>query len=108
MNKNVRAIAITYTLRLNRLVILLGVVTLCSLLLYGVFLLQAVGHTAKRAEAGREIKALTSELSGMQARYLSYTREVSPKRAAELGFVKPTEISTVYATTPRPLSLSGQ
>jgi hypothetical protein len=108
MKRNARAIAITYTMRLNRVVILLAIVTACALLLYGVFLLQAVGHTAKRAEAGREIKALTSELSGMQARYLAYTREVSLERAAELGFVKPTEVSTVFAATPRPLSLSGQ
>ncbi|MDP4020530.1 MAG: hypothetical protein Q8P58_00605 [Candidatus Adlerbacteria bacterium] len=106
--RNARAIAITYTSRLNHIAALLAAVVACSLLLYGLFLLQAVGHTAKRAEAGRETKALTSELSGMQARYLAYTREVSPERAAELGFVKPTEVSTVFASTPRPLSLRGQ
>jgi hypothetical protein len=77
-------------------------------LLYGVFLLEAVGNTAKRSAAERETKTLTAELSTMQAEYLAYTKQVSPERAAQLGFVKPTEVSTVFAANARPLSLVGQ
>ena len=108
MNNRARAIALTYTSRLTRAAALLACVTACALLLYGVFLLEAVGSTAKRAAAEREMKSLTVELSTMQAEYFAYTKEVSPERAAELGFVKPTEVSTVFAATPRPLSLVGQ
>ena len=105
MKRQARAIAIVYTPRLTRVAALLAAVTFCSLLLYGIFLLEAVGSTAKRAEAGREVKALTAELSQMQARNLAHTKTVSPERAAELGFVKPTQVSTVYAAAARPLSL---
>ena len=106
MKRQAQAIAITYTPRLTRAAALMAAVVACSLLLYGIFLLQAVSSTAKRAAAEREIKTLTAELSTMQARYLGLTREVSPERATELGFVKPTEVSTVFAASPRPLSLT--
>ena len=106
--RHARAIALVYTFRLNRAAAIMAVITACSLLLYGVFLLEAVGSTAKRAHAEREMKALTAELSTMQARYLSYTKAMSPEHAEELGFVKPTEVSVVYATTPQPLSRVGQ
>jgi hypothetical protein len=105
MNRKARAIAITYTPRLTRAAVIMAVVTVCSLLLYGIFLLEAVGATAKRADAGREVKQLTAELSSMQAHYLAYTKEVSPERAARLGFVKSTEVSTVVASDQKPLSL---
>ena len=107
MNRNIRAIAITYTPRLNRVAALMAIVVACSLLLYGIFLLEAVSSTAKRASAEREIKTITAELSSMQARYLAVTREVSPERAAALGFVKPTEVTTVYASS-RPLTFSSK
>lgn len=107
MTRHARAIAIVNTPRLYRAAAVMAAVTACSLLMYGVFLLEAVGSTAKRAEAGREIKALTAELSTMQASYLGFTKEVSSERAANLGFVKSTEVSTVY-TSARPLSLVAQ
>lgn len=97
--------ALVYTPRLYRAAAIMAAVTACSLLLYGIFLLEAVGSTARRAHAEREITSVTSELSAMQARYLGFTKEVSPERAEELGFVKSTEVSTVYAAEARPLSL---
>ena len=108
MKNQTRAVALTYTSRLTRAAALLAFVTACALLLYGIFLLEAVDSTAKRSAAGRDMKALAAELSTMQAEYFAYTKEVSPERAAELGFVMPTEVSTVFASTPRPLSLVGQ
>jgi len=102
-----RTIALTYTPYVHRAATLFAAVIVCSLLMYGIFLLEAVSSTAKRAHAEREIKALTSELSTMQSQFLSYTREVSPERATSLGFVTPSEVSTVFAATPRPLSLVG-
>ncbi len=106
MKRTARAIAIVYTPRLHRLTALLAFIVACSLLLYGIFLLEAVSSTAKRAAAEREVKAITTELSTMQARYLAYTKEVSPQSAAELGFVEPQEVSTVYASA-RPLTFSS-
>ena len=108
MKRQARAIAIAYTPRLHRAAALMAAVVACALLLYGIFLLEAVSSTAKRADAGRENKALTAELSTMQARYLAYTKEVSPERAERLGFVKPTEVSTVFASNPRPLTLVSE
>ena len=105
MTRPARAVALVYTPRLHQLSAIMAAIIACSLLLYGVFLLEAVGSTAKRASAEREIKTLTAELSTMQARYLAYTKEVSPERAAALGFVPSTDVSTVFATNPQPLSL---
>lgn len=108
MTKYARAIAVVNTPRLYRAAAVMAAVTVCSLLLYGIFLLEAVGSTAKRAHAEREIKAVTSELSGMQARYLAHTKTISPEQAAALGFVKPTEVATVYAAAASPLSLVSE
>lgn len=76
---------------------LLAGVCALSVFLYGVFLLEAVGHTASRARAAQEIKHLKSELSGLENRYLSAAQDLTPERAAALGFVSPKEITTVYA-----------
>lgn len=105
MKRQARAIAIVYTPRLHRASAVMAAIIATSLLLYGIFLLEAVGSTAKRASAMREIKTLTAELSTMQASYLTHTKAVSPERAEELGFVQSTEVTTVFATNPHPLSL---
>jgi|SRR3989344_806997 len=107
MKRTARAIALTFNPRLHRASALMAFLVVCSLLLYGIFLLEAVGSTAKRASAEREIRTITAELSTMQARYLAYTKEISPERAEALGFVTPTEVSTVYASS-RPLTFSSQ
>ncbi len=107
-SRQAHSIAALYTPRLHRAAAAMAFIIACSLLLYGVFLLTAVSTTAKRASAEREIKTLTTELSTMQARYLAYTKEVSPERATELGFVKSRNISTVFASSPRPLTLGTE
>lgn len=77
---------------------LLAVITAISALLYGIFLLEAVAHTAKRTSAEREVRALTSKLGGLQSQSLARTKDLTLEHATELGFVKPKEVSTVFAT----------
>jgi hypothetical protein len=82
----------------------LGIIAL-ALFLYGIFLLEAVAHTAARAEAERDARQLSANLSSLEMAYLSATRTVTPERAAGLGFVPLKEVSIVYAGT-QTLSLS--
>lgn len=77
---------------------LLAFVCAASVFLYGTFLLLAVGHTASRAHAAQSVKELKSELSVLESRYLTATQSLTPQYAAELGYVRPAEVSTVYAT----------
>ena len=89
-------IAHTHTPYLTRAMALLaGVVALC-VLFYGIFLLEAVGNTARRALAEREIRTLTSELSSLEQTYLSKTREMTLVRAHTLGFVTPAQVTTIF------------
>ncbi len=90
-------VAITIQPYINRMMALCGAVTVIAAFTYGFLLLEAVGHTAERSAAEQEIRHLTSELSMLEARYLSQTREVTPELASALGFVKPIETSVVYA-----------
>ena len=85
---------------------LMGIAAALCLFLYAFFLLEAVAHTASRTQAQAKIHHYTSELSGLEETYLSATRDMTLDRARELGFVTPTEVSTVYVTDPsRALSL---
>lgn len=68
-----------------------------SVFLYGVFLLEAVAHTASRARAANEIKSIKSHLSDLESQYLSATQSLTPERAQALGFVPPASVATVYA-----------
>jgi hypothetical protein len=77
---------------------LLACVCALSAFLYGIFLLEAVGHTASRAHAAQDIRNLKTQLSALESRYLSATQELTPSYAAALGFVAPQSVSTVYAT----------
>ncbi len=80
---------------LSRLAVLL--VTVCAIagFLYGVFLLEAVGQAAARTSAERQIEDLSSQLSALEGQYLAATRELTPERAAMLGYVTPSDVSTV-------------
>ncbi len=69
-----------------------------SVFLYGVFLLEAVGHTANRARAGRAGTEIKAQLSVLEGRYLTATQALTPARATALGFVAPKAVATVYAT----------
>lgn len=94
---------------MTRAAALLGIVAAVSFFLYGFFLLEAVAHTAGRAQAERKIESLTSKLSVLEEEYLTSTKDITLDHARELGFVTPNEVSTVYATDrTRALSVRAQ
>ena len=93
-----KSIAIRYTPYLTAVsTILVGVIAL-SVFLYGVFLLEAVANTAKRANAEHGIMRLGTTVSSLEAQYLTRTREITLESAQALGFVAPKSVTTVYAT----------
>jgi hypothetical protein len=94
-----KSVAITYTSHINRLIACSAVGIALSLLLYGVFLLEAVAHTAARAEAEEEMVVISSRLAVLEEEYLEKTRAISPARAAEFGLTEPVSVTTVYATS---------
>ncbi len=98
MQRNARSIAVAYNPYVNRLAVLLAATIATSALLYGIFLLEAVAHTASRAAVERELRSLTAALGELQTDSLKKTKTLTLARAAELGFVKPTEVATVFAT----------
>jgi hypothetical protein len=75
---------------------LVGLLAL-SVFLYVVFLMLAVQHTAARTTAQRDADALTVHVSSLETQYLAKTKELTPARAAELGFVQPRLVSAVFA-----------
>ena len=92
------SLAIRYTTHLTRAMALLAGVTALAVFLYGIFLLEAVGNTAERSNAERQVHSLTSKVSQLEQQYLIKTKEITPERALALGFVRPTEVTTVVAT----------
>jgi hypothetical protein len=88
-----------WQLYLSRSIAALVSVCALSVFLYVVFLMLAVQHTAARTSAQREVDALTVHLSGLETQYLAKTKELTPARAAELGFVQPHLVSAVFADT---------
>jgi hypothetical protein len=103
-----KKIAIKYNPYLTRVGAVLAAVIALSALLYGIFLLEAVAHTAKRTSMGREIRELTSKIGLMQAQSLAMTKGITPDHARELGFTAPSSVSTVFATeASRSLSRGG-
>jgi hypothetical protein len=101
-----KTIAITYTPYLVKLSALLAAVIIMSVLLYGIFMLEAVAQTAKRTSAERQVRDLASRVSSLEGNYLASTRELTPARAAELGYVTPVKTTTVFASA-NSLSLSA-
>lgn len=102
-----KSIATTATPFLAKLcAVLAACIALCALL-YGIFLLEAVANTAKRTAAEREARVLASSASSLEGQYLASTRELTPARAAELGFVPPATTTTVFASAGS-LSLRGR
>lgn len=98
-----KSIAITYTLYLKRIMAFCTIVVVASAFLYGIFLLEAVGNTAARAKAEREIRTLSSRVGSLEQAYLQKTREITLARAKEMGFVAPKTVTTVLAADPLPL-----
>lgn len=83
---------------LSRMIVVLGVCCTLSVFLYGIFLLMAVTHTASRTEAERQINKISAHLGDIEMTYLTQQKALTPQRAAELGFVKPLTVSTVFAS----------
>ncbi len=76
-----------------------------SVVLYGIFLLEAVGNTAERTRAEREIRKLTSQVSSLEQAYLTHTKDMTLERAEAMGFTPPARVTTVFATVEeQPLS----
>jgi hypothetical protein len=102
------ALAIRYNPYLSRAAgILAGIIAL-ALFMYGVFLLEAVAHTAARTQAQNEIRATKSHLAGLEGQYLDLTKNMDALKAQALGFVAPKEVTTVYASAPKvPLGYLG-
>jgi hypothetical protein len=68
-----------------------------SVFLYGIFLLEAVGNTAERSSAERQIHSLTTKVGSLEAAYLEKTKDMTLARAQSLGFVKASQVTTVFA-----------
>lgn len=101
--------ALTTEHYLGRITALLAFVCAAAILLYGVFLLEAVAHAASQTAAQRHIGQISAELSDLEAQYLLYSQGLTKERAAAMGFVAPKEVTTVFATAAaQALSLRGQ
>ncbi len=98
MNTNTLTLYHTY---LARTTALLAVVCAVSVLLYGIFLLMAVAHTAARTAAQHQVKGLTAQLGEIEMAYLTQQKDITPEHAQTLGFVAPTAVSVVYTSSLR-------
>ncbi len=86
-----------YQLYLTRSIAALAGICVLSVFLYGVFLMLAVEHTASRTALQNKVDSLTVELGSLESQYLQQTREMTPERAHELGFVTPKDTAAVFA-----------
>ena len=98
MPKQIKTIALESELYINRTSVLLACVCAVSVLLYGIFLLEAVAHAASQTAAQRRIGQLSVQLGDLEAQYLAYSQSLTEQRASQLGFIAPKEVSTVFAT----------
>jgi hypothetical protein len=100
--------AITYTPHLKRAMAFFAALTALSVFLYGIFLLEAVGNTAERTSAERQVHTLTTKVSTLEQAYLSATREMTLERAHAMGFITPVQVTTVFAVAgTRSLTFGG-
>lgn len=90
------ALALYFKLSRALYALCIAVITV-SVFAYGALLLGAVAHAAHQTEAQESIKKLSQELGSLEAHYLTQTKELSPERAAALGFVAPISVATVFA-----------
>ena len=86
-----------YNTYLARTAAVLTILCTVSVFLYGIFLLMAVTHTAGRTAAERQITNLSANLGDMEMQYLTDQKSLTQERALALGYVTPSNISTVYA-----------
>ena len=105
-NPNTTALLQTYLIR--TIAVLTGVCTV-AVFLYGIFLLLAVSHTASRTAAQKQVVALNAHLGSLEMQYLTLTKDITPGRAAALGFINTTpdgHITVFTGASSRSLSLS--
>ena len=95
-----KSIAITYTPHITKTIAALAAVTIIAMFLYGFFLLEAVANTAKRASAEHSVATLTSQISQLEAQYLTQTRDLTLEQAQALGYQVPKDVTTVFAVAP--------
>lgn len=108
MSRNIKSNVIDVHLYLNRTAALITCVCAASVLLYAVFLLEAVAHAASQTATQRRIGQINAQLSDLESQYLLNSQKLTKEKAAELGFVAPSEVTTVFATAAtQALSLGG-
>jgi|SRR6185437_9629164 len=93
--RKVESVAVAYNPQLPRIATILVIVCTLSAFLYSVFLLEAVAQAASRTSAERQIEELGSQLSVLEGQYLQATQSLTPQRAKTMGFVAPSDVSTV-------------
>ncbi len=101
---HIERVAVRYQPYLSRIAALLVVVCALSAFLYGFFLLEAVGQAASLTSAERQIHDISSQLGILEGQYLAATKELTPERAAMLGYVTPAKVSTVVVGAATSLS----
>ncbi len=82
---------------LTKASLVLACICAVSVLLYGIFLLEAVAHAASQTAAQRQVQQITANLGDLEAKYLTYSQGLTKEKALELGFVMPKEVTTVFA-----------
>ena len=90
-------VAVMYQPYVSRAMALLAVTITVSAFLYGVFLLEAVAHAASSTTAQAEVQTINGQLGTLEAQYLTLTQSLTPQKAANLGFVTPKTVDSIYA-----------
>src|SRR4051812_38377423 len=89
---------------ISRAIFILACICALSVLLYSVFLLEAVAHAASQTTAQKRIRDLSAQLGELEGQYLSHSQTLTLQKAKDLGYVVPTTVSTVFANAASPLS----
>ena len=97
MQRGVERVAVMYQPYISRAAVLLAVVLTVSVFLYSGFLLEAVAHAASETSAQSQIGQTSEHLSLLEAQYLSLTQSITPQKAADMGFVTPKVVASIYA-----------
>jgi hypothetical protein len=100
-------VAIQYQPLVSRFAFVLACLCAVSVLLYSIFLLEAVAHAASQTTAQRQIREISAHLGDLEAQYLNRSQTLTLERAEALGYVLPTSVSTVFAEAASSLSFSG-
>lgn len=108
MNRGLEGVAVMYQPYVSRTLVVLAVVLTISVFLYSAFLLEAVAHAASKTAAENRIQKISEHLSSLEAQYLALTQSLTPQKAAELGFITPATVASIYAAQDTSLSFVGR